>query len=108
MTSNHIRTTTMEQHHFPMNLKTLRMRRELSQQDMANALGVKRSTYSAWENGVAEPRLKHLNQIQHYHQVGVDVLLGASLYAYRQEELDRLAVGMAPRPRVVRTEMASR
>lgn len=98
----------MEQHHFPMNLKTLRMRRDLSQQAMADALGVKRSTYSAWETGKAEPRLQHLNQLQHYHQVGVDVMLGATLYAYRQEELERLQVGLAPRPRVTRTEQASR
>lgn len=90
------------EHHFTRNLKALRIRRDLSQQQMADAIGVKRSTYSSWENGYSEPALQHLLRIQHFHQVGVDVLLGASLYAYRPEELDRLCITMAPRPRVSR------
>lgn len=90
------------EHHFPRNLKALRTLQDLSQQQMADAIGVKRSTYSSWENGVSQPSLEHLCRIQHVHQVGIDVMLGASLYAYRQEEINQLRMTMAPRPRVTR------
>lgn len=88
------------EHHFPRNLKALRILQDRSQNEMADILGVKRSTYSAWENGASQPNLEHLCRIQHHHQIGIDVMLGASLYAYHPEEIHRLRITMAPRPRV--------
>jgi transcriptional regulator with XRE-family HTH domain len=74
---------------------------------MADRLGVKRSSYSGWENGYSEPSLKDLQRIQHELQVGVDVLLNATLQGYRREDFHALRMGMGPRPRVTRIEKAA-
>ena len=88
---------------FARNLCALRQQADMSQQDVADALCVPRSTYASWENASAEPSLLMLAKIQHVFQVGVDVLLNATLYGYTTDELQRLRVGMAPRPKMTRT-----
>jgi DNA-binding XRE family transcriptional regulator len=97
----------MEAHHFPSNLRAMRQHLDMSQQQMADRLGVKRSSYSGWENGYSEPSLKDLQRIQHELQVGVDVLLNATLQGYRREDFHALRMGMGPRPRVTRIEKAA-
>ncbi len=64
---------------FAANLKALRARAKASQEVTAAHIGVKRSTYSAWESGVAEPGLQHLHAIQKHYRVGLDLLLHAEL-----------------------------
>jgi DNA-binding XRE family transcriptional regulator len=95
------------QHHFPQNLRAMRMHLNLSQAEIAARLGVKRSTYSAWENALSQPSLEHLQRIQHELQVGVDVLLNATLQGYRPEDWHALRTGLAPRPRVTRHATAA-
>ena len=46
-----------------LNLKFLRKRKGQSQEEMAQALGLNRSTYSGYENEVAQPSLELLLQI---------------------------------------------
>jgi DNA mismatch repair ATPase MutS len=95
------------EHRFPANLRAMRQHLDMSQQQMADRLGVKRSSYSGWENGYSEPSLKDLQRIQHELQVGVDVLLNATLQGYRREDFHALRMGMGPRPRVTRIEKAA-
>ncbi len=47
----------------------------LTQQDIADAINVDRSTYSNYERGVTEPDLKTLKRIADILNVSVDVLL---------------------------------
>jgi DNA-binding XRE family transcriptional regulator len=44
-------------------IKTLREAQSLTQQELANAIGVTRQTITAWEAGVQRPRL-YLPQVQ--------------------------------------------
>lgn len=84
---------------FPANLKALRLHADRSQEDMARMYNVPRSTYAAWEQGRSQPSLEQLQAIQQHLQIGLDVLIGSTLYAYDAEEIDRIRIAMAPRPR---------
>lgn len=42
------------------NLKYLRERKNIEQQDFATKLGVKRSTLSCWESGIRSPKIEVL------------------------------------------------
>lgn len=45
---------------FGINLRTLRVQKNLSQQDIADRLSINRTTYTKWELGVSEPSLTML------------------------------------------------
>lgn len=45
-------------------LKTARISHKLSQQTLADALGVSRTTLSEWENGKAVPPISYLRKYQ--------------------------------------------
>ncbi len=57
------------------NLKYLRAEKGWTQQELADALGVPRPTYSGWERGSAEPSITHLIQIANMFEVTLDGLL---------------------------------
>lgn len=51
------------------NLKRLRSTYELSQQDIADKLGVERSTYTYYESGRTEPSINMLSRILEIYNV---------------------------------------
>ena len=51
------------------NLKLLRKRAGKSQEDVANDLGFNRSTYSGYENGVAQPNIENLIALSKYYEL---------------------------------------
>lgn len=53
-------------------LKTLRKIKKMTQQDVANALGVKRSTISNYEIGRRSPSLSELRRMGEFYGVGLD------------------------------------
>lgn len=53
-------------------IKTLRTGRKLTQQDVADALGVNRTTISNYEIGRRVPSLTELKRIAEYYGVGLD------------------------------------
>ncbi|NHN33503.1 helix-turn-helix domain-containing protein [Paenibacillus agricola] len=57
-------------------IAALRNHKHLTQDKMAEILGVKRARYNAWENGISNPDITMLAAIANYHQVTVDFLLG--------------------------------
>ncbi|WP_438431973.1 helix-turn-helix domain-containing protein [Gorillibacterium sp. sgz500922] len=59
-------------------LSELRARRRLTQDEMADLLGVKRARYNAWENNIARPDLDMIGKLAEVHGVSVDFLLGRS------------------------------
>jgi DNA-binding XRE family transcriptional regulator len=69
--------------HLHTNLKLLRQWLESSQDDMAAALDVKRSSYSAYEIGASEPKL--LVRMAAYLHVGLDELVRHYLSAWSKE-----------------------
>lgn len=79
--------------YFSNNLKFLRKRRRRTQDDVAHALGMKRSTYSGYENNVAEPGLDTLMALSGYFRVAVDTLLRVDLGQLSQSQLYQLEHG---------------
>ena len=61
---------------FVERLVELRNDRSLSQRELAEALGSKRTTVSSWENGVSEPNITTLIKIAVLFDVSVDYLIG--------------------------------
>ncbi len=60
------------------NLKLLRKRLKKSQEEVAQELGLTRSTYSGYENGVAQPSLENLITFSDYFRVPIDDLVRKS------------------------------
>ena len=57
-------------------LKELRKQKGLFQKDIANKLGIDRTTYVKYETGASEPDIKTLLSIADIFDVSVDYLLG--------------------------------
>lgn len=79
--------------HFSTNIKLLRKRRGRTQDDVAFALGMKRSTLSGYENQVAQPGLDALVEFSKYFNVAIDTLLKIDLSALSESQLDQLERG---------------
>ena len=58
-----------------MRLKEIRKNRNVSQQKLADHLGVTRSTIAMWENGNNQPDIETLIRISDYFCITVDYLL---------------------------------
>lgn len=54
----------------------LRTKRGLTQDQMADFLGVKRARYNAWENDISKPDIEMLKRIAEFHKVSTDYILG--------------------------------
>lgn len=59
-------------------LKELRIQNQKSQMQVAEALGISRSTISMYECGEREPNLATLQKIADYYKVDMNYLLGKS------------------------------
>ena len=66
----------MIQEVFPMRLKQLRLAQRLSQHDLANALGVSRSSVRNWEIADAMPPIEDMVNISLFFNVTLDYLTG--------------------------------
>lgn len=61
---------------FSKRLKKLRKNKGLKQQELAEILGIKRNTYSDWENGKTEPSFENLLKLADLLEVSLDWLFG--------------------------------
>ncbi|KSU18283.1 Transcriptional regulator XRE family [Lactococcus lactis subsp. lactis] len=57
-------------------LKKLRMKRKLSQKQIAEELKISQQQYSKWEGGIITPNAETLVRLADYFDVSVDYLLG--------------------------------
>lgn len=57
-------------------IRLLRESRKLTQQQVADALGVPKSTYVHYEDGTNEPKISVLIKIALYYEISADWLLG--------------------------------
>jgi len=57
-------------------LKILRMRKKLSQQDVADRLNINRSTYARYELGQTQPDFETLEKLADFFDVSTDYILG--------------------------------
>lgn len=61
---------------FSVRLKELRLQHGLTQKELVELLGVKRNTYSDWENGKCKPNYEKLEKIADLFEVSLDWLFG--------------------------------
>jgi len=78
---------------FGSNIKFLRRRRERTQDDIATALGMKRSTLSGYENGIAQPAIEALILFSNYFNIAVDTLIRVDLQKLPESQLRQVERG---------------
>lgn len=87
--------------HFNENLKEVRIDRGMSQKEVADQIGVAKSTYSLYESGGREPNVQTIKKIADVLGVSADRLLGLGAQPstiaahfdgedYTSEELDKI------------------
>lgn len=59
-----------------MNLKQLRKSKRLTQQEVANFIGISQNNYSYWENGKVKIDNQSLKKLSELFNVSVDYILG--------------------------------
>jgi transcriptional regulator with XRE-family HTH domain len=79
--------------YFTSNIKFLRKRRGRTQDDVAVALNLKRSTLSGYENGVAQPGIEILVSFSRYFNMSIDTLLKIDLTKLSESQLGELERG---------------
>lgn len=85
---------------FNENLKEARMKRGYSQKEVAEAIGVAKSTYSLYESGSREPNVQTIKRISDFLNTTADILLGLNAPTtmaahfdgteYTEEELEEI------------------
>lgn len=79
--------------HFSDNIKLLRKRMKRSQDEVAIALDLKRTSLSGYENGTAEPNYSTLIKFSEYFKMPVDKLLKTDLSKLSESKLSEIERG---------------
>lgn len=77
-----------------INIKLLRKRLGKSQEEVANILGLTRSSYSGYENGVADPGIETLIQVSDYFKVPLDTLMRKDFNDFTPSEWESIDKGL--------------
>ena len=78
---------------FSSNIKFLRKRRMLTQDDVASRLSMKRSTLSGYENEVSQPTIAALLTFSKYYGISIDTLLSIDLQRLSELQIRQLERG---------------
>jgi transcriptional regulator with XRE-family HTH domain len=65
--------------HFSNNIKLLRSRKKRTQNEVALALNLKRTTINALENSISQPTVPHLQAYSKYFGIAIDTLINIDL-----------------------------
>lgn len=65
--------------HFSNNIKLLRGRKKRTQNEIAVALNLKRTTINALENSISQPTVPHLQAYSKYFGIAIDTLINVDL-----------------------------
>ncbi len=76
------------------NLKMLRRRLKKSQEEVAQDLSMTRSTYSGYENGVAQPSLESLMLFSDYYKVQIDDLIRRDFEKFSEQDWVNIEKGL--------------
>ena len=74
---------------FKESLKKIRQEKSLSQQKLADLVGVKQYVIASWETGRSEPSIKDLINLKNTLDVSFDYLLGLSNSQSKLYDLDK-------------------
>ena len=76
------------------NLKLLRKNRNFSQEEVSKKLDMTRSSYSGYENGVAEPGIENLVKLSSFYKIPLDDLLKKDLSKLSDAEWKSIEKGV--------------
>jgi len=76
------------------NLKLLRNRKKFSQEEVAKSLGFTRSSYSGYENGVAQPNIESLILFSDFYKVSVDDLIRKDFNSFKESDWEKIDKGV--------------
>lgn len=79
--------------YFDSNIKFLRTRKKLTQDQLSIALEIKRSTLNNYENGISGPSIQSLVILSDYFHVAIDTLLRVDLARLQERQLYELEHG---------------
>ena len=79
--------------YFSENIKLLRKRRGLTQDEAAAALQLKRPTLSGYENGIGQPNLGLLDRFSGFYGIAIDTLIKVNLSELSEKQLTELEQG---------------
>ena len=71
---------------FGENLKRLRQRKKISQDELARKLNIKQYVISSWEIGRSEPNIEQIKFLSTYFNVPTDYLLGKDVIMVNDEK----------------------
>lgn len=80
--------------YFSENIKLLRKRKRISQEDLSQEIGIKRSSLSGYELGNTEPNFDTLLRFSAYFKVSIDKLLKVNLNQLSELYLSQLEQGV--------------
>ncbi len=75
------------------NLKVLRRRKNLTQDEAAEKIGISRTKINAYENGHSEPTLESLSLLSGFYQVNIDTLIKVDMGKLSAKQLDEIENG---------------
>ncbi|MCF8327959.1 MAG: LexA family transcriptional regulator [Bacteroidales bacterium] len=78
---------------FSRNIKLMRKRKKRTQDDVAFAMDIKRSTLSGYENDVAQPSVETLIAFSKYFNLAIDTLLKIDLGKLPESQLSQIERG---------------
>lgn len=84
---------------FQKKIKQLRLEHDMSQEDLADVLGVTRQSISKYENGTAEPSFDKLAILVGYFGVSYDDLLAADTLVEKEEPVKKAVEKVAATPK---------
>jgi transcriptional regulator with XRE-family HTH domain len=79
--------------YFSSNIKFLRRRRERTQEDVATALEMKRSTLNNYENAISQPGMESLVSFSDYYNIAIDTLIRVDLSSLPESQVRQLERG---------------
>lgn len=91
-----INAADLPKSHFNANIKFLRQRKKRTQDEMAAALDMKRSTLSGYENGVAQPSIEVLLAMSAYFKMSIDTLIKLDMPRLSERQLVDMELGYDP------------
>ena len=75
------------------NLKLLRKHFAKSQDEVSKSLGLNRSTYSGYENAVAQPSLEIISMISEFYNISIDAILKNDFSTFNSSQWTRITNG---------------
>ena len=75
---------------FSENLRKARIEKKLTQQQVADLLGVAKSTYCQYETGASEPNILRLKNLAKILGINIDTLLGIEPPEQLEKDFNRL------------------